>query len=40
MAMVFGTIFKLPPLKQVLASKQFKSVYLDKLLSMNQKKEK
>ncbi len=39
MAAVFGTILKLPPMKQALASKQFKSVYLDKLLSM-QKKEK
>ena len=33
MAAVFGTILKLPPLKQALASKQFKSVYLDHLLS-------
>ena len=33
MAAVFGTILKLPPLKQALASKQFKSIYLDKLLS-------
>ena len=39
MAAVFGTILKLPPLKQALASKQFKSVYLDHLLSA-QKKEK
>ena len=38
MAAVFGTILKLPPLKQALASKQFKSVYLDNLLS-RQKKE-
>lgn len=37
MAAVFGTILKLPPLKQALASKQFKSVYLDKLLSMHKK---
>ena len=37
MAAVFGTILKLPPLKQALASRQFKSVYLDKLLSMYQK---
>ena len=28
-----GVILKLPPLKQVIASKQFKSIYLDKLLS-------
>ena len=33
MAAVFGVILKLPPLKQVMASKQFKSIYLDKLLS-------
>ena len=38
MAAVFGTILKLPPLKQAMASKQFKSVYLDKLLSMHRKK--
>lgn len=40
MAAVFGTILKLPPMKQALASKQFKSIYLDKLLSMYQKKVK
>ena len=42
MAAVFGTILKLPPLKQGLASKQFKSVYLDKLLSsqINRQKKK
>ncbi|MBC3798051.1 4Fe-4S dicluster domain-containing protein [Acetobacterium tundrae] len=33
MAAVFGVILKLPPVKQILASKQFKSIYLDKLLS-------
>lgn len=38
MAAVFGVILKLPPLKQVLASKQLKSVYLDKLLSSIDKK--
>ena len=37
MAAVFGTILKLPPVKQALASKQFKSVYLDRLLSMQKK---
>lgn len=37
MAAVFGTILKLPPVKQALASKQFQSVYLDKLLSMQKK---
>lgn len=40
MAAVFGTILKLPPLKQALASKQFKSIYLDRLLSAYQKKVK
>lgn len=34
MAAVLGVILKLPPMKQALASKQFKSVYLDKLLSI------
>lgn len=38
MAAVFGTILRLPPMKQALASKQFKSIYLDKLLSSYQKK--
>lgn len=38
MAAVFGTILKLPPLKQALASKQFQSIYLDKLLSIQQKR--
>ncbi|MEL7648439.1 MAG: 4Fe-4S binding protein [Sedimentibacter sp.] len=33
MAAVLGVILKLPLLKQVMASKQFKSIYLDKLLS-------
>lgn len=37
MAAVLSTILRLPPLKQALASKQFKSVYLDKLLSMQKK---
>ena len=37
MAAVFGTILKLPPLKQALASKQFKSVYLEHLLSAQKK---
>lgn len=40
MAAVFGTILKLPPLKQALASRQFKSIYLDRLLSMHQKEVK
>ena len=38
MAAVFGTILKLPPLKQALASKQFKSVYLDHLLARQKKR--
>ncbi len=33
MAAILGVILKLPPLKQVLASRQMKSRYLDKLLS-------
>lgn len=33
MAAVLGVILKLPPIKQVMASRQFKSIYLDKLLS-------
>ena len=37
MAAVFGTILKLPPVKQAMASKQFKSVYLDNLLSRQAK---
>ena len=37
MAAVFGTILKLPPLKQALASRQFKSIYLDHLLSEQKK---
>ncbi|MGI6070893.1 MAG: 4Fe-4S dicluster domain-containing protein [Blautia sp.] len=40
MAQVFGAILKLPPLKQALASQQFKSVYLDKLLSSTLNKKK
>ncbi len=37
MAAIFGAILKLPPVKQAMASKQFKSIYLDRLLSMNKK---
>lgn len=33
MAAVFGAILELPPIKQAMASKQFKSIYLDRLLS-------
>lgn len=38
MAAVFGTILELPPVKQALASKQLKSIYLDKLLARHKKK--
>ncbi len=38
MAAVLGVILKLPPIKQILASKQFKSIYLDKLLSANRER--
>ncbi len=39
MAAVLGVILKLPPIKQVMASKQFKSIYLDKLITkMSEKK--
>ncbi len=37
MAAVLGVIVKLPPLKQAMASKQFKSIYLDKLLSQKKR---
>lgn len=40
MAAVFSTILQLPPVKQALASKQFKSIYLDKLLSSQMNKNK
>jgi ferredoxin len=33
MAAILGAILKLPPIKQVMASRQMKSIYLDKLLS-------
>lgn len=33
MAAVLGVILKLPPLKQMMASKQFKSIYLERLLT-------
>ena len=35
LAAVFGVILKLPPLKQALASRQFKSRYLEKLIAHN-----
>lgn len=38
MAAVFGAILELSPVKQALASKQLKSVYLDKLLSLHKKR--
>jgi ferredoxin len=37
MAAVLGVILKLPPIKQVLASRQMKSRYLDRLLGWYQK---
>lgn len=42
MAAMFSVILNLPPVKQALASKQFKSIYLDKLLSsqVNKSREK
>lgn len=40
MAALFSVILDLPPVKQALASKQFKSVYLDKLLSSQLNKSK
>ena len=33
MEAVLGVILKLPPMNQIMASRQFKSIYLDKLLS-------
>jgi len=33
MAAILSAILKMPPIKQVMASKQMKSVYLDRLLS-------
>jgi ferredoxin len=38
MAALFAAILKLPPVKQALASKQLKSIYLDRLLSHYNKK--
>lgn len=38
LAQILGVILKLPPLKQAMASRQFKSVYLDKLLSLQFKR--
>ncbi len=40
MAAVFQVILDLPPLKQALASKQFKSVYLDRLLSKQEERKR
>ena len=37
MAAILSAILKLPPAKKMLASQQMKSIYLDKILSMNQK---
>ena len=38
MAAILGVILKLPPLKQVMASRQMKSRYLDNLLSTRKSK--
>ena len=38
MAAILGVILKLPPLKQVMASQQMKSRYLDNLLSHHHSK--
>lgn len=38
MAAFFEAILKLPPVKQALASKQLKSIYLDRLISLHRKK--
>jgi Pyruvate/2-oxoacid:ferredoxin oxidoreductase delta subunit len=37
MAAVLSAILKLPPVKQVMASSQMKSIYLEKLITMNKK---
>ena len=37
MAAILSAILKLPPAKRALANKQVKSIYLDRLLSMNKK---
>jgi hypothetical protein len=34
MAAILGAILRLPPVKQVMASRQMKSIYLDKLMGM------
>lgn len=39
LAAVLGVILKLPPMKQALASKQLKSIYLDKLLASKKKEQ-
>lgn len=37
LAQILGVILRLPPIKQAMASRQFKSVYLDRVLSMQYK---
>jgi hypothetical protein len=32
MAAILGAVLKLPPVKQIMASRQMKSIYLDRLL--------
>ena len=39
MAALFSAILELPPLKQAMASRQFKSVYLDRLLAAKREKD-
>jgi hypothetical protein len=34
MAAILGAILKLPPVKQIMASRQMKSIYLDRLLGL------
>jgi hypothetical protein len=38
MAAILGVILKLPPLKQIMASQQMKSRYLDRFLSSRKSK--
>lgn len=40
MAAVLSAVLKLPPIKQAIASDQMKSVYLEKLITMNKKEKK
>ncbi len=40
LASILGVILKLPPMKQVMASKQVKSKYITKLIERSRKKQK